>query len=61
VDEVSQSQRVTGHFLSPAGERMEASYVRHPGRGGQWVYYKIPGSERKCQCQVSLPAEIRHA
>jgi hypothetical protein len=60
VDQVSQPERITGHFMSPDGKRMEASYLRYPHESGQWVYYKIPGSERKCECQAVLPRDVPH-
>lgn len=50
MDEIKNAEHMTGHFFSPDGTRMEASYLRYPHQNGQSAYYKLPGSERKCEC-----------
>ncbi len=56
MDDVKYPERVTRHFFSPDGTRMEASYIRYPQANGQWTCYKLPRSERKCECD----GEVRH-
>ena len=51
MDDVKYPERVVRHFSAVDGTRMEASYIRYPRPNGQWAYYKLPRSERKCECR----------
>jgi hypothetical protein len=55
MDEIKDPQHMTGHFFSPEGTRMEASYIRYAHQNGLWAYYKLPGSERTCECREARP------
>jgi hypothetical protein len=50
------SECICGHFFAPSGARMEVSYVRSPRPNGEWAYYKVPGSERVCECADAASA-----
>ena len=53
---VKYPERIAHHFLATDGTRMEALYIRYPQPNGRWTYYKLPRSERKCQCR----GEVQH-
>jgi hypothetical protein len=50
MNEATNAEPITGHYFAPNGTRMEVSYVRYPRHNGEWAYYKLPGSERACEC-----------
>jgi len=59
MDDVKYPERVVRHFSAVDGTRMEASYIRYPRPNGQWTYYKLPRSERKCECRWKGPHDSR--
>jgi hypothetical protein len=58
VEDVKHPERVIGHFVVLDGTRMEASYLRYAHQNGQWTYYKLPRSERKCECHDEVHRDL---
>jgi hypothetical protein len=54
MNDSMNAESITGHYLAANGARMEVSYVRYPRHNGEWAYYKLPGSERVCECSTEV-------